>query len=152
LVLDKKDRLKKIYILRKAQLLMAGYFLLIHMNNPGMTGNIKLLASANIFLASILFGLAFVKTKSLFMPLALHFMVNWVQGTLFGFGVSGNEQASLLKPVFNKAPQWLTGGSFGLEASIPGLVTVIATTLFLYRWKPLSELKTVFQISPIELE
>jgi uncharacterized protein len=85
LVLDKKDRLKKIYILRKAQLPMAGYFLLIHMNNPGITGNTKLLASANIFLASIMFGLAFIRTGSL----ALHFIANWAQGTLLGFGVSG---------------------------------------------------------------
>jgi uncharacterized protein len=119
-----------------AQLLMAAYFLLIHMNNPGMTGSIRLLASLNIFMASIMFGLAFTKTKSLAMPLALHFMANWMQGTFFGFGVSGNEQASLLKTVFNKAPQWMTGGSFGLEASIPGLICVIAITFLLHRWEP----------------
>jgi uncharacterized protein len=119
-----------------AQLLLAAYFLLIHMNNPGMTGTIKILASANIFLASIMFGLAFIRTGSLAMPLALHFMANWVQGTFLGFGVSGNEQASLFNPVFNNVPQWLTGGSFGLEASVPGLISVIAITILFYRWKP----------------
>jgi hypothetical protein len=83
-----------------------------------------------------MFGLSFIKTKSLAMPLALHFMANWVQGTFLGFGVSGNEQVGLLRPVFHHAPQWLTGGSFGLEASIPGLICVIAMTVLLYRWKP----------------
>ena len=115
---------------------MAGYFLLIHLNNPGMSGSIKLFASVNIFLASIMFGLAFIKTKSLAMPIGLHFMANWVQGTLFGFGVSGNEETSLLKPIFHNAPQWLTGGSFGLEASMPGLICVIMAIVFLYKWKP----------------
>ena len=119
-----------------AQLIMAGYFLLIHLNNPGMSGSIKLFASVNIFLASIMFGLAFIKTKSLSMPIGLHFMANWVQGTLLGFGVSGNEETSLLKPVFHNASQWLTGGSFGLEASVPGLICVVISIVFLYKWKP----------------
>lgn len=119
-----------------AQLIMAGYFLLIHMNNPGMTGTIKLLASVNIFLASIMFGLAFIKTQSLAMPIGLHFMANWTQGVLLGFGVSGNEESGLLKPIFNNTPNWLSGGSFGLEASLPGLVSVIIAGFFLYRWHP----------------
>ena len=119
-----------------AQLIMAGYFLLIHLNNPGMSGSIKLFASVNIFLASIMFGLAFIKTKSLAMPIGLHFMANWVQGTLLGFGVSGNKETSLLKPIFSHAPQWLTGGSFGLEASVPGVICIIVSIIFLYKWKP----------------
>jgi uncharacterized protein len=119
-----------------AQIIIAAYFLLTHINNPGMTGSTKMLASINIFIASLMFGFAYIKTNSLVMPIALHFMANWVQGTLLGFGVSGNEQASLMKPSFGDAPQWMTGGSFGLEASVPGLVCVIVTTFLLYRWKP----------------
>lgn len=119
-----------------AQLIIACLFLLTHINNPGMSGNIKVLASVNIFLASILFGLAFIKTRSLAMPLGIHFMANWVQGTVLGFGVSGNEVTSFLSPVFNGASGWLTGGAFGLEASTPGLISVIFTIILLYRWKP----------------
>jgi len=118
-----------------AQLIMAGYFLLINMNNPGMTGSIKLFASINIFFASIMFGLAFIKSRSLAMPIGLHFMANWVQGTLLGSGVSGNEETRLLKPLFHNAPQWLTGGSFGLEASVPGLIFVIISIILLYNGK-----------------
>lgn len=116
-----------------AQLLMAAYFLLTHIGNPGMTGDIKILAFFNIFIASIMFGFAYIKTKSLVMPITFHFMANWVQGTLLGFGVSGYGQASLLKPVFSTSAAWLTGGSFGLEASVPGLVCVVAITFILYR-------------------
>ena len=90
-----------------------------------MTGSVKLLASINIFLASILFGLAFIQTKSLATPLGLHWMANWVQGGVLGLGVSGTEQTGLLKPLFGEAPTWLTGGQFGLEASLPGLICVV---------------------------
>ncbi len=118
-----------------AQLIVAAYFLLTHLNNPGMTGSVKAMASINIFLASILFGLAFIQTKSLAMPLGLHFMANFVQGGVLGFGVSGAEQSGLLTPVFGDAPIWLTGGQFGLEASLPGLICVVITLLLLYTRK-----------------
>lgn len=120
-----------------AQVVLAAYFLLTHWNNPGMEGEIRQLAGVNIFLASLMFGLAFVRTQSLALPLGLHFMANWVQGPLFGFGVSGTSQPGLLTPHFaSDAPIWLTGGRFGLEASLPGLVCVVAALVLLYLWRP----------------
>lgn len=118
-----------------AQLITAAFFLLTHLNNPGMTGSIKVMASINIFLASILFGLAFIQTKSLAMPLGLHFMANFVQGGILGFGVSGAEQSGLLIPVFSEAPVWLTGGRFGLEASLPCLICIVITLFLFYMRK-----------------
>jgi len=115
-----------------AQLIIAAYFLLTHLNNPGMTSNVKVMASMNIFLASILFGLAFIQTKSLAMPLGLHWMANWVQGGVLGFGVSGSEQSGLMKPMFGESPVWLTGGQFGLEASLPGLICIVTILLLLH--------------------
>jgi len=115
-----------------AQLIIAAFFLLTHLSNPGMTGTVKLMASMNIFLASILFGLTFIQTKSLAMPLGLHFMANFVQGGVLGLGVSGTEHSGFLIPDFGNAPVWLTGGHFGLEASLPGLICVVMVLLLLY--------------------
>jgi membrane protease YdiL (CAAX protease family) len=115
-----------------AQLITATFFLLTHLNNPGMTGGIKVIASINIFLASILFVLAFIQTKSLAMPLGLHFMANFVQGGILGFGVSGTQQSGLLIPVLGNTPAWLTGGQFGLEASLPGLICVVIALFMFY--------------------
>ena len=126
-----------------AQLVIAAYFLLIHINNPGMDGTVKMLASVNIFIASLLFGFTFIKTKSLAMPLGIHFMANWVQGTLLGFGVSGNDEAGILKPLFAQAPAWLTGGAFGLEASLFGLISLVLITAAFYTWHPSKELKSI---------
>ncbi len=119
-----------------AQLILAGYFLLTHLNNPGMTDDVKTLASINIFTASLLFGLAFIRTKSLAMPFGLHFMANFMQGGILGFGVSGIEQTGLSKIHFREAPVWMTGGQFGLEASIPGLICVVIALILLYKWRP----------------
>jgi len=116
-----------------AQLIVGGLFLLTHLNNPGMTGATRFWAGINIFLASVLFGLAFLRTRSLAMPIGLHFMANVTQGPILGFGVSGNGEAGLLKPTFSGAPQWLTGGAFGLEASLPGLICVVICVFLLLR-------------------
>lgn len=117
-----------------AQVLLAGYFLLTHLGNPGMTGAVKGLASANIFLASLLFGLAFLRTQSLAMPLGLHFMANMMQGGVLGFGVSGARQAGLLQPILGNVPVWVTGGAFGLEASVFSLMTIVVTLILFFQW------------------
>jgi uncharacterized protein len=115
-----------------AQLIIAGLFLLTHIRNPEMTGSIKVFAGINIFLASIMFGLAFLKTNSLAIPIGIHFMANTMQGVVLGFGISGLKQTSILKPIFNGAPDLLTSGSFGLEASVPGMISIIVTIIFFY--------------------
>lgn len=120
-----------------AQILIAGLFLLTHLNNPGMSGSIKILASVNIFIASICFGIAYFKTKKLAMAIGIHFMANLTQGTFLGFGVSGEKELSWLTPIIADAPDWITGGVFGLEASIVGLTTLILLTASIYFWYPL---------------
>jgi membrane protease YdiL (CAAX protease family) len=114
-----------------AQLLIGLLFVLTHLGNPGMSGATKLWAGTNIFLASIMFGLAYLRTRRLALPIGLHFMANTTQGILLGFGVSGVSEPRLLAPVFAASPAWLTGGQFGLEASLPGLIAVLATIISL---------------------
>lgn len=108
-----------------AQIIVGLFFVLTHLNNPGMEGATRVWAGVNIFAASILFGLAFVRTQSLALPIGLHFMANVTQGLSLGFGVSGTSEPGLLRPVLAPGVDWLTGGAFGLEASLPGLVAVL---------------------------
>lgn len=130
-----------------AQLIIAALFLVTHINNPGMTGIVKTFASINIFIASVLFGMAYIKTKSLAMPLGLHFMANYMQGTVLGFAVSGGKDPSLLKPIFDNAPIWLSGGDFGIVASIGGLCFVILISISFYLWYPSKDKIIVKQFS-----
>lgn len=119
-----------------AQWIIAGFFLLTHMNNLDLTGSIRILASANIYLASTQFGLAYIRIHSLAIPPGHHFMANLMQGGVLGFGVSGTDQTGLLIPTFAEVPDWLTGEQFGFEASIFGLFFVVITLMLLYKWRP----------------
>ncbi len=119
-----------------AQFVIAALFVLTHSDALRGLGPLAYLAGANIFLASILFGLAYLRTRSLAMPLGLHLAANVVQGPVLGFGVSGTGGASVLTPVPSGAPLWLYGGSFGLEASVPGLLCVVALFLALRGRRP----------------
>jgi membrane protease YdiL (CAAX protease family) len=119
-----------------ALLLFALVFVAAHWGNPGMEGTTKLMGSLNIGLASLLLGLAWIKTKSLALPFGIHLGWNWVQGPLLGFGVSGHQLQSYWEPTFNDMPQWFTGGSFGLEASLPGaIVCAMACAGFAAWWR-----------------
>lgn len=112
-----------------AQIVIGLFFVLTHMGNPGMEGATRIWAGVNIFAASILFGLAYVRTRSLALPIGLHFMANVAQGIVLGFGVSGTAEPSVLSPIGAADMDWLTGGAFGLEASFPGLIAVLALVL-----------------------
>ncbi|MBL7923079.1 MAG: CPBP family intramembrane metalloprotease [Bacteroidia bacterium] len=111
-----------------AQLMMAILFLLTHLDNEGMTGVAGMLAAVNIFMASVLFGRAYLKSKNLSMPLGLHFMANVTQGPVLGFGVSGDQEPGLFRPVLSEASAWLNGGNFGLEASPVALIILLLMT------------------------
>jgi membrane protease YdiL (CAAX protease family) len=118
------------------QLLFAALFALMHWGNPGMHGAAKAWATLNIALAAILLGFCYLRTRSLALPIGAHLGWNWAQGSLLGFGVSGTTAAKgFWQPVFHGKPEWLTGGAFGLEASLPCVLVCSLAILALWRWK-----------------
>jgi len=118
------------------QLVFAALFALGHWGNPGMHGATKLWATLNIGLAAILLGFCYLRTKSLALPIGVHLGWNWAQGSLLGFGVSGTTDIrGAWTPVFHGKPEWLTGGAFGLEASLICALVCGATIFGLWRWK-----------------
>ena len=88
-------------------------FSLLHVANP----NFNLFSLFELFISGLFLGLAYIYTKSLWFPIALHFSWNFFQGTIFGFNVSGIEQYSLIVTKYKTANIW-NGGGFGFEGSI----------------------------------
>lgn len=90
------------------------------------------LAALNIFLAGLLLGTAYVLTRSLWLPIGIHFGWNFVQGPLLGMAVSGHELGAGSQLVLLEGPQVLTGGAFGLEGGVLATVVTIMgiATLF----------------------
>ncbi|MBV8375048.1 MAG: CPBP family intramembrane metalloprotease [Candidatus Eremiobacteraeota bacterium] len=106
-------------------------FGLIHGANPGATW----LSSAAIALeAGVLLAAAFVVTRNLWFPIAVHFAWNFCEGPLYGTQISGREFGVGLIEAHLAGPSWMTGGAFGPEAGLPAMVvgTVVAIALLVY--------------------
>lgn len=110
-------------------------FALGHGENPGMQGTTRLWAMGDLALGALLFGLAYLRTGSLALPVGLHLGWNWMQGQVLGFGVSGFDQAGWLRPLYQAQPQWLTGGEFGPESSVCAVAVDLVAIALLWRWK-----------------
>ena len=92
-------------------------FSLLHVINPGYTW----FSFWNLTIAGMLLGLPYIFTKSLWLPMALHFSWNFFQGTIFGFNVSGNTTYSLIEQSRLTDNLW-NGGKFGFEGSVLSIV------------------------------
>ena len=93
--------------------------------------NFSWLGFWNIFLAGILLGMPYIYTKSLWLPIALHFSWNFFQGTIFGFNVSGHVTYSLFTQSRTTDTIW-NGGKFGFEGSVISLVLQIIAMVGLW--------------------
>lgn len=90
-------------------------FGLVHLINPAAT----LLGALFISIeAGLLLAAAYMLTRRLWMSMGFHVAWNYTQSAIFSGVVSGGESdPGLIRPVI-EGPAALTGGSFGLEASV----------------------------------
>jgi membrane protease YdiL (CAAX protease family) len=93
-----------------------------HAMNPNAT----LFSSTAIAVeAGILLGGAYMLTRNLWLPIGLHAAWNFTQGYLFGIPVSGVAEEGLVRSRLSGS-ELLTGGGFGLEASVIAFVLATA--------------------------
>lgn len=67
--------------------------------------------------AAVLFSVAYLRTRALWLPWGLHFAWLATMGMLFGLPVKGNTWASTVVRTDTYGPLWLTGGGYGPQAS-----------------------------------
>ena len=121
-----------------AVLVFSALFGAIHLGNPGASK----LGFINTIAIGVTLAVTYFWTDSLWMPFGLHFGWNFVLGVVFGLPVSGLRIFETFAHGTAHGPRWLTGGSYGIEASATGtVVIVVATFLLLYRWRS-AELKS----------
>ena len=118
-----------------AQITLGLLFAAGHWGNPDMHGATLVWATVELFLGAVLLGLAYLRTRSLALPIGIHLGWNWAQGHLLGFGVSGFAQAGWFHPLLQDRPEWVTGGRFGPEASVFAVVADVVLILVLWKWK-----------------
>ena len=98
-----------------ALLLTGSVFGLMHVVNPDATlwGAIAIAISAGFMLAA-----CYAATRTLWVPIGLHFGWNFAAGGIFSAVVSGNGDSRGLLDASTSGPALLTGGDFGPEGSL----------------------------------
>ncbi|MFY7942509.1 MAG: CPBP family intramembrane glutamic endopeptidase [Burkholderiaceae bacterium] len=99
-------------------------FGLTHLLNPQGTleGALFIAVEAGILLAA-----AYMLTRKLWLSIGFHMAWNYTQSAIFSGIVSGNDpQQGLIRSTVN-GPDWLTGGSFGVESSVLALLLCTTT-------------------------
>ncbi|HWS86883.1 MAG TPA: type II CAAX endopeptidase family protein [Pyrinomonadaceae bacterium] len=107
-------------------------FALVHLANPNVAPGFTF---ANTVLAGVWLCVAFWRTRSLWLPLGLHFGWNWVQGALLGSPVSGIKGITPypLLQFTDAGPAWIGGGAYGIEGGAACTLALVVATLFTWR-------------------
>jgi membrane protease YdiL (CAAX protease family) len=77
-------------------------------------------------IGGLLYTAAYMYTRRIWFPLGLHLGWNYFQSGIFGMPNSGSPYDGLLIPQI-AGPAWLTGGTFGIEASYVAILLCCVT-------------------------
>lgn len=100
-----------------------------HITNPQATlqGAIAIALEAGVLFAAL-----YAFTRNLWLVMGVHFAWNVVQGPVLGIVLSGGstQGAGLVESTLS-GPEWLSGGQFGMEASLVTIVLLTAVGVWL---------------------
>jgi membrane protease YdiL (CAAX protease family) len=118
---------------RVALAVSATVFGLLHLLNPGhdVVGPVSI-----IFEAGLPLGALYLLTGRLWASIGAHAGWNFAQGYIFGASVSGTQAGGhfFLATQRPGVPAWLSGGAFGPEASVAGLLAGTIAGVLLLLW------------------
>ena len=99
-----------------------------HIINP----NVTLLSTVNTVIAGVWLSVAYLKTRTLWFPTALHATWNFFQGYVYSFPVSGlNLGERSLFSLRQTGPDWITGGAYGPEGGILSTLVLVLGTVYI---------------------
>jgi membrane protease YdiL (CAAX protease family) len=128
-----------------AILIMSVLFGAAHIANPNATP----LGVANTVLAGIWLSVAYLKTRTLWFPTALHVTWNFFQGFVYSFPVSGlHVGGDSLFVLEQSGPDWVTGGSYGPEAGVLTTLVLLAANFYILRSSSIRTGEGVWLLQP----
>jgi hypothetical protein len=109
-------------------------FGLVHLGNAHHTW----VSTINTALVGVPLAIAYLRTRSLWMPVGIHFSWNFVLGFVIGLPVSGfTFPESLLKGQVRGAT-WITGAEYGPEGGVLATFVILSATIYLLLSKSIS--------------
>ena len=121
------------YAIFIAVLLSSVLFGIFHLGSPGATP----ISIFNIFFMALLLAISYVYTNRLALSVGVHIGWNLFQGNVFGFPVSGTTFAAKTVAIYSiqqKGPTIWTGGTFGPEGGLLGLLVILIGILMVLGW------------------
>jgi membrane protease YdiL (CAAX protease family) len=113
-----------------AMLAFSLLFSYAHYFNPHVT----VLSLLNVGLAGIWLSIAYMKTKSLWLPFGLHVSWNFAQTSVYSFPTSGGSfEGQKLSDLIQTGPEWVTGGAFGPEGGVLATLALLICTWFILK-------------------
>jgi len=111
-----------------ALLISALIFGAMHLANPHSSISAALGLAIQ---AGLLLGAAYIFTRNLWFPIAIHFAWNFTQSGIFGASTSGSTMGKSLLTTKIEGAEWFTGGHFGPEGSIQATLFCLVATIVL---------------------
>lgn len=105
-------------------------FALAHLPNEHITA----LAVLNTGVAGLALCAAWMLTRSLWLPVGMHFAWNYLYDGVLGIPVSGHAARGWLQ-VQMAGPEWLSGGAYGVEGSLVTFLAWGAAAALMLRWR-----------------
>jgi uncharacterized protein len=102
-------------------------FSAVHLLNP----HADWLSTLQLLVLGLLFIAAFMYTRRLWLCVGMHWGWNYAQGGIFSSPVSGMKADGLISGSMT-GPAWLTGGDFGIEASVLASIGALLCTVYLF--------------------
>ena len=128
---------------------MSLLFGLVHQANPNFTW----LGLMNTILAGVLLSVAYLRTRSLWLPYGIHAAWNLGLGPILGFPVSGLEMASIWT-TRGSGVEWIAGGPYGPEGGLIGTIVFAAAlrAVLSIRWIGVSpEVRSILSAHPTQV-
>lgn len=98
-----------------------------HFLNPHRTW----VSTLNTALVGVPFCVAYLRTRSLWMPVGMHFVWNFLLGFFLGLPVSGITIPASFLTSKVQGPVWLTGGDYGPEGGLLATGAILIASAYL---------------------